>query len=39
MAMATRMRIGTTVQATSSTVLCVTFEGVGLARSLKRYIT
>ena len=34
--MATRMRIGMTVQATSRTVLCVTVDGVGLARSLKR---
>ena len=33
------MTIGTTVQMTSSTVLWVTREGVGLARALKRTIT
>ena len=34
--MATRIRIGTTVQATSTSVLWVVREGIGLARWLKR---
>ncbi len=37
--MATRMSTGTTVQTTSIRVLCVVFEGVGLARALNRTIT
>ena len=36
--MTTRMSAGITVQATSSAVLCVVREGLGLARSLKRMI-
>ena len=39
MAMAMRMMIGTTVQATSTAVLCVVFDGTGLALALKRTIT
>ena len=38
-AIATRMMTGTSVQATSSSVLCVVRDGVGLARALKRTIT
>ena len=37
--MTTRMITGTIVQATSISVLCVVFEGVGLAFSLNRQIT
>jgi hypothetical protein len=36
MAIVMRMRIGTTVHATSRAVLWVIFEGVGLALALKR---
>ena len=39
MAIATRMRTGITVHSTSSVVLCVVREGVGLRCSLKRHIT
>ena len=38
-AMITRMITGTIVQATSINVLCVVFEGVGLAFSLNRQTT
>ena len=38
-AMATRMRTGTMVQATSRMVLCVVREGTGFLSSLKRKIT
>ena len=37
--MSTRMITGTTVQTTSTTVLCVTFEGFGLRAALNRNIT
>ncbi len=37
--MATRMRTGRTVQATSRMVLCVVREGTGFLSSLKRKIT
>ncbi len=36
-AMTTNIRAGATVQANSSTPLCVRREGTGLAVSLKRY--
>ncbi len=37
--MPTRMRIGTTVQITSISVLCEVFDGTGLALALKRTMT
>src|SRR5262245_11212704 len=39
MAMVTRISTGTSVQATSSAVLCVVLVGTGLARSLNLMIT
>ncbi len=39
MAIATRISTGTTVHTTSSGVLWVVFDGVGLARALNRTIT
>ena len=38
-AITTRITTGTTVQSTSSRVLCVVRDGIGLARALKRTIT
>ena len=39
MAINTRMNTGTTVQSTSSVVLCVVLDGIGLRFSLNRHIT
>ena len=39
MAIATRMSTGSTVHSTSSVVLCVVREGVGLRFSLNRHMT
>jgi hypothetical protein len=39
MAIATKMNTGMTVQSTSTVVLCVVREGVGLRFSLKRHMT
>ncbi len=39
MAITTRISTGTTVQSTSSVVLCVTLDGTGFRFSLNRHIT